>query len=89
MELQGNHAFGNGFGVAANYTYADAKAPATSYQDELNLFTLSSRHTANLVGYYENGTYSARLAYSWRSKYMVRETGWYGNRMHDASAAWI
>lgn len=83
IELQGNHAFGNGFGAAVNYTYANAKAPATSYQDELNLFTLSSRHTANLVGYFENERFSTRLAYSWRSKYMVRETGWYGNRMHD------
>jgi iron complex outermembrane recepter protein len=84
VELQGNHGFGNGFGVALNYTFADAKAPATSYQDELNLFTLSSRHTANAVGYFETDIYSARLAYNWRSKYMVRETGWYGNRMHDA-----
>lgn len=83
VELQGHHGFGNGFGVAANYTWADAKAPSTSYQDELNMFTLSSRHTANLVGYYETDRYSARLAYSWRSKYMVRENGWYGNRMHD------
>ncbi len=83
VELQISHAIGNGFGVAANYTYADAKAPSTSYQDELNLFTLSSKHTTNLVGYFENDTYSARLAYSWRSKYMVRENGWYGNRMHD------
>jgi iron complex outermembrane receptor protein len=84
VELQGQHGFGNGYGVAANYTYADAKAPAESYQDELNLFTLSSRHTANVVGYYETAVYSARLAYSWRSEYMVRENGWYGNRMHDA-----
>jgi iron complex outermembrane receptor protein len=83
-ELQGQRGFGNGFGVAANYTYADATAPAASYQDELNLFTLSSRHTANLVGYYETAVYSARLAYNWRSEYMVRENGWYGNRMHDA-----
>ncbi|MBC7939749.1 MAG: TonB-dependent receptor, partial [Chitinophagaceae bacterium] len=83
LELQGNHGFGNGFGVAGNYTYTDAKAPSSSYQDELNLFTGSSRHTANLVGYFENSIYSARLAYSWRSKYMVRENGWYGNRMHD------
>lgn len=84
IELQLNHGFGNGFGATANYTYADATAPASSYDDELNLFTLSSKHTANLVGYYENETYSARLAYSWRSKYMVREAPfWYGNRMHD------
>ncbi|NRF70113.1 TonB-dependent receptor [Aquincola sp. S2] len=84
VEVQANHAFGNGFGMTGNYTYADAKAPATSYLDELNLFTLSSRHTANLVGYFETDVYSARLAYSWRSKYMVRENGWYGNRFHDA-----
>ncbi|WP_163570906.1 TonB-dependent receptor, partial [Klebsiella pneumoniae] len=49
-----------------------------------NLFTLSSKHNINAVGYFENESYTARLAYSWRSKYMVRESGWYGNRMHDA-----
>jgi iron complex outermembrane recepter protein len=84
LELQANHGFGNGFGLAGNYTYANAKAPGTSYQDQVNLFTASSRHTANLVGYFENDIFSSRLAYSWRSKYMVRENGWYGNRMHDA-----
>ncbi|UXH78910.1 TonB-dependent receptor [Roseateles amylovorans] len=83
IETQINHAFNNGFGVVANYTYTDAKAPATSYQDELNVFTLSSKHNVNLVGYWEDQVYSARLAYNWRSKYMVRETGYYGNRMHD------
>ncbi|MFN4116050.1 MAG: TonB-dependent receptor [Inhella sp.] len=84
LELQINHGFAGGFGVAANYTYSDATAPASSYQDQLNLFTLSSKHNVNLVGYYETSEYSARLAYNWRSKYMVRESGWYGNRMHDA-----
>ncbi|MBC3931863.1 TonB-dependent receptor [Undibacterium curvum] len=84
IEAQINHSFDNGFGAVANYTLANATAPATSYQDQLNVFTLSSKHNVNLVGYWENPTYSARLAYNWRSKYMVRETGWYGNRMHDA-----
>ena len=87
FELQLNHGFGNGFGVSANYTFSDATAPASSYQDQLNVFTLSSRHNTNLVGYYENQSYSARLAYNWRSKYMVRESGWYGNRMHDATGS--
>ncbi len=84
IELQANHAFDNGFGVAANFTYADAKAPGASYQDTLGLFTASSKQNANLVAYWENKVYSARLAYNWRSEYMIRETGWYGNRMHDA-----
>ena len=83
IELQLNHAFDNGFGVLVNYTYANGNAPAVSYQDNIGVFTLSSNHNANLVGYWENEEFSARAAYNWRSKYMVRETGWYGNRMHD------
>lgn len=84
LEMQINHAFNNGVGIAANYTLANATAPAVSFADRLNVFTASSKHNANLVTYWENPSYSARLAYNWRSKYMVRETGWYGNRMHDA-----
>lgn len=84
LEIQVNHAFDNGFGISANYTYANGNAPAASFQDDIGVFTLSSNHNANLVAYWENDVYSARAAYNWRSKYMVRETGWYGNRMHDA-----
>lgn len=84
LETQINHSFNNGFGVIANYTYTDATAPASSYQDEVSMFTLSSKHNVNLVGFYETDKYSARLAYNWRSKYMVRETGYYSNRMHDS-----
>lgn len=85
IELQLNHAFGDGFGIATNYTFAEADAPAEVYTDKLGLFTESSKHSANFVGYWEDQDYSARLAYNWRSKYMVREYGkYYGNRMHDA-----
>lgn len=83
LEFQINHAFDNGFGVSVNYTYANGNAPAESYQDRIGAFSLSSNHNANLVGYWESDEFSARAAYNWRSKYMVRETGWYGNRMHD------
>ncbi|WP_269531196.1 TonB-dependent receptor [Chitinimonas sp. BJYL2] len=84
LELQVNHGFDNGFGVSANYTFTEGTAPATSYADKLAVFTQASKHNANLVGYYENQTYSARLAYNWRSKYMIREGAfWYGDRMHD------
>jgi len=94
LEAQINHSFDNGFGVSANYTLTNAHAPAASYQDQLNLFTQSSKDTVNLVGYYETPEYFVRGAYNWRSEYMLRETGWYGNRMHaaygqlDMSAGW-
>ncbi|QEY16434.1 TonB-dependent receptor [Cellvibrio sp. KY-GH-1] len=83
VELQLNHAFDNGFGVVLNYTYVNANAPAESYADRLGVFTESSKDSVNLVGYWENDVYSARAAYNWRSEYMIRETGYYGNRMHD------
>jgi iron complex outermembrane receptor protein len=85
VELQANHAFGNGFGVIGNYTFTEGNAPASSYIDQLGIFTQASKHNMNLVGYYETASYSGRLAYNWRSKYMIREGAyWYGNRMHDA-----
>ncbi|GAW97375.1 MULTISPECIES: TonB-dependent receptor [Colwellia] len=84
IELQINQAWDNGFGINANYTYADGSAPAEVYTDGIGQFTESSEHTANLVGYWENDDFSARAAYNWRSEYMVREYGkYYGNRMHD------
>lgn len=55
----------NGFGVLANYTYTDASSitdvPVPS----------SSKHIANLSGYYENERFSARLSYNYRSKFFV------------------
>jgi iron complex outermembrane receptor protein len=83
VELQLNHAFDNGFGVSANYTYTNGNAPMESYADRIGVFTESSKDSVNLVGYWENDVYSARAAYNWRSEYMIRETGYYGNRMHD------
>jgi len=83
LEFQWNHAFANGFGTSINYTFADGNAPGASYQDNIGVFTESSKNSANIVGYWENETYSARAAYNWRSKYLIRETGYYGNRMHD------
>ncbi len=94
LEAQWNQAFDNGLGFAANYTLTNAVAPAASYQDQLNMFTQSSKDNVNLVTYFETPTYFARLAYNWRSEYMMRETGWYGDRMHapfgqlDLSTGW-
>jgi iron complex outermembrane receptor protein len=95
LELQTNHTIGDGYGVIANYTFTDGSAPGESYLDKLGVFTQASKHNANLVGYFENDQFNARLAYNWRSKYMIREGAfWYGNRWHkafgslDANVGW-
>ncbi|WP_296679433.1 TonB-dependent receptor [Novosphingobium sp.] len=50
----------DGFGVIANYTYADSK--------DSNGFPLqaTSKHSYNLVALFEKGPISARVAYNWR-----------------------
>ena len=65
-ELGLNHPFGNtGFGVNANYTYADA--------EESNGADLvgASKTTYNLGAYYENSRFGARLNYTHRSAFFV------------------
>ncbi|ARD21612.1 Vitamin B12 transporter BtuB [Shewanella sp. P1-14-1] len=84
VELQIQDGFDNGFGYSANYTFADSDASPENYPDEVSVFSDSSKHTVNLVGYYEMEDFSARVAYNWRSEYMIRELpGFYGNREHQ------
>lgn len=83
VEFQLQHTFNNGFGLVANYTYADAEADARNFEDGVAVFDDSSKNSVNLVGYYENEIFSARAAYSWRSEYMIREVGFYSNREHQ------
>lgn len=63
FELGYQQAFMNGFGVVANYTYADGKEKGGG---EL---VGNSKHTYNLVGYFENDRFNARVAYTYRSKF--------------------
>ncbi|WP_369812618.1 TonB-dependent receptor [Alkalimonas collagenimarina] len=85
VELQTQNAFDNGFGYVANYTFVDASSPSGNYPDEIGRFSDSSRHSLNLVGYYEADDYTVRVAYNWRSAYMMRELpGFYGNREHQS-----
>ncbi|MET3650753.1 iron complex outermembrane receptor protein [Dyella japonica] len=64
LTYQGNYAYG--FGLLANYTYSDA--------DTSNAFPLpyNSKNAFNLTPYYENGPWSARVTYSWRSSYFTQ-----------------
>jgi iron complex outermembrane recepter protein len=54
-----------GFGLLANYTYADA-----SGQDGAPL-PYSSKNQVNVSPFYEHGPFSARATFTWRSKYFT------------------
>jgi iron complex outermembrane receptor protein len=72
VEVNWQQPIGAGFGFIANYTYSDAKKDkdaVTAADNFSRVIDGNSRHTWNLTGYFENQTLSARLAYSFRSKF--------------------
>ncbi|TMO57074.1 TonB-dependent receptor [Pseudoalteromonas phenolica] len=83
FEFQSQHELGYGFGTLFNFTYADGSVEASNFADAIGVFSDSSKTTINAVAYYEQDELSVRFAYNWRSEYMIRETGFYGNRRHD------
>ena len=62
-ELSYLQPFASGFGLIANYTYADA------HETGGGELVGASRNTYNAVVYYENNVFNARLAYAFRSKF--------------------
>lgn len=86
LEVGGNTFFDflpgiwSGFGVQANFTYVDSKAPSPAATDnEGNALIVPleklSKYSYNLMGFYDKGPISARVAYNWRSKYVVTTRG--------------
>lgn len=67
----------DGIGVQANATYIDSRAPGDVAYDMFgNLITglpvdLLSRYNYNVTAMYEKAPFSFRLAWSWRSKYLL------------------
>jgi iron complex outermembrane receptor protein len=61
------------FGVQANVTYLNAKAKYPNFGDQNDLVTrpllFTSKWTYNVIGMFENGPASVRLAYNKRSSY--------------------
>lgn len=91
----------DGLGIQANYTYIDSKAeiplPTTAgvtgaapidtdktRYGQLPIDQLS-KNAFNIVGMYEKGGVSARLAYSWRSEYLI---AWGGNGFNPDFTDW-
>ena len=63
FEVGYQQALGMGFGANANYTFADGKLKDGGEMSG------NSKNTYNLEGYYEADRFSARLAYTHRSKF--------------------
>lgn len=81
----------DGLGIQANYTYIDSslKGPEGTNTDGSGYGDLPaegiSKNAYNLVGMYEKYDFYARLAWNWRSEYLVAvgPNGW-----NDAGAGW-
>ncbi|NIJ50754.1 TonB-dependent receptor [Rhizomicrobium electricum] len=72
-----------GFGMDANFTYIDSKAPGNYSFDMLGNNISAHMPVAGLSHYAYNATLmydrdplSFRLAYNWRSKYLMSASGW-------------
>jgi len=77
----------SGFGLSANYTYVTSSGipnsflnggsptntPSTGVSGNLPLAQLS-KHTINIQPFYEKGPVSIRVAYNWRSKFLLTES---------------
>lgn len=66
-----------GLGAQANFTYVDSKAPSPATEGPVHQVPLEglSKYNYNLVGIYEKGKLSARVAYNWRSKFLLTTSG--------------
>lgn len=75
LDLDGLPDWARGFGAQANYTYLDAATElAPDFRNRLagqQPFPGVSEHAFNLVALYERPVFSARLAYNWRSRFVI------------------
>jgi TonB-dependent receptor len=77
----------SGFGLSVNYAYVKSKGVPNSFLNngggvstppigsDFNLpLAQLSKHTINIEPFYEKGPISVRLAYNWRSKFLLTES---------------
>jgi iron complex outermembrane receptor protein len=84
LELSYQQPIWGGFGALANYTYADAEETGGGP------LVGASKNTYNLTGYFENDSFSARVNYSFRSKFyngLDRSTAQYQDDTDNVSAS--
>lgn len=80
LELASRVAFGDfsdgflsNFGFDVNYTKSDSSQDAKGINDQELPFVNNSEDTYNLIGWFENESWSARLAYNFRSERLVAQ----------------
>ena len=77
MELNWQAPIWGGFGAQANYTYADAKEKKSCAANDAACIAATddlvgaSKNTYNLMAYYEDAKFGARVNYTYRSAYFV------------------
>ncbi len=64
----------DGFGFVANYTYVDADGGSISAGGTRLPVQDLSKHSYNLIGYFEKWGFKARAAYNWRSEFYDERT---------------
>lgn len=61
----------DGFGTVLNYTFSDGESEILFNGETINtLLPGQSKHSYNIIAYYEKGKFSTRIGYSWRDKYL-------------------
>jgi iron complex outermembrane receptor protein len=80
----------DGFGVDFNYTYTSSESPGDlsydMYGNRIHGLPVDflSRDTINITGMYSKGPVDVRLAYTWRSKYLLNPSGISGTYTNTA-----
>jgi len=69
VELSYQQPFFEYWGVETNYTYADGKQTSQLAAGADDRLVGTSKNTFNVIGYFENKYFSARVAYTYRSEF--------------------
>ena len=68
-----------GFGLQANYSYQDSDTSSVDVSGAALNLPYLSKHTVNVIPYFESGPFQARLSYNYRTAYF-RTIGRLGSR---------
>lgn len=80
FELNAQHVFGNsGYGVAANYTRVSSGLEYNNASTAAQSALVGVSNSYNVVGFFENSSWSIRGAYNWRDEFLAATTDGAGN----------